>query len=77
MIYKMYKWWEDQKRLSTTAYYMIVTFLSLLFVCVCIGLMAIPVVLTATFNCWCWLLLWMIMLPLCVGAGHKLIEFVS
>lgn len=73
----MYKWWEDQKRLSTTAYYMIVTFLSLLFVCVCIGFMAIPVVLTATFNCWCWLLLWVIMLPLCVGAGNELVKFLT
>ena len=73
----MYNWWEEQKRYSTTLYYMIATFLILLFIAVCFGLMAIPLVLTAIFNHWLWLLLWIIMLPLCVGAFNELFKFLG
>ena len=73
----MYNWWENEKRYSTTLYYMIATFLILLCISVCFGLMAIPVVLTAIFNYWLWLLLWIIMLPLCVGAFNELLNFLS
>jgi hypothetical protein len=66
-IIMIYNWWEEQKRYSTTLYYMIATFLFSLCVCICLGLLAIPVVLAGIFSCWLWLLLWLIMLPLCVG----------
>ena len=60
-------WWGEERLLDTPLFYMISTFLILLFVGICLSLLAVPVLLTALFDCWLWLLLWIIMLPLCVG----------
>ena len=75
MIYKMYNWWEEQKRCETTLYWMIGTFFILLCIGICFGFMVIPVVLTVVFNHWLWLLLWLIILPLCVGVFNELFKF--
>ena len=73
----MNNWWEYQKRYRTTLFCMIATFLVLLCVGICLGLMAVPVLFTAVFNHWLWLLLWIITIPLCVGVFDKLIDFLD
>ena len=70
-------WWEQQKIFYTAWYYMIATFLSLVFVAVCVGLFMIPVLLTVIFNCPILLFLYFIILPLRVGLQGKLIDFLS
>ena len=73
----MYNWWAEQKRYSTTLYYMIGAFLFSLCACICLGLLSIPVVLTGISGCWPWLFLWLITLPLCVGVVQATIRILE
>lgn len=73
---KIYYFWEDEKRLQTTLYYMIATFLVMLSIAVCICLAALPIILASIFTGYL-LFLWIVTIPLCVGVICTLINIVE
>lgn len=76
LLNKIYHFWENAKYLQTASYYMIVTFLVIMTIGICAGLLLLPVVLACLFT-WGWLFSWIITVPLCIGVICKLIEIVE
>lgn len=74
---KIYYFWEDIKYEQSVLFYMITTFLVMVFLGVACGLFALPIILTCEFNSGCWMLLWLVTVPLGVGVFCKLIEIVE
>lgn len=74
---KIYYCWEDVKRDQSALFYMITTFLVIVFLGVAIGLFAFPIILACELNSGYWALLWLVTVPLGVGVFCKLIEIVE
>ncbi len=77
LLNKIYYFWEDVKRQQTALYYMIATFLVIVALGICAGLLLLPVVLACLFAYGVWLILWIVTIPLCAGVICKLIEIVE
>ena len=74
---RIYYFWEDVKREQSVLFYMIATFLVMVFLAVAIGLFALPIILACELNGGYWILLWLITGPLGVGVFCKLIELIE
>ena len=74
---KIYYFWEDVKREQSALFYMIATFLVMVFLGVAIGLFALPIILACELNSGFWILLLLVTIPLGAGVFCKLIEIVE
>lgn len=74
---KIYYFWEDTKHEQSVLFYMIATFLVMVFLGIAFGLFGLPVALACYLNSGWWLLLLPIAIPLGVGVFCKLIEIVE
>ena len=74
---KIYYFWEDVRCEQSALFYIIATFLVMVFLGVALGLFALPIILACEFNSGYWFLLLFVTIPLCAGVICKLIEIVE